>query len=112
MFTETRQVADPGKVEGNTVFTYLDAFATDKAKLGELKSHYQRGGLGDSVVKKYLLEVLQEFLEPVRTRRAEYAKDPEQIWQMIFKGTAVANEVTQKTLSEVKAAMGIDYRNR
>jgi len=106
------KLEDPGKVEGNPVFTYLDAFATDKEKVAELKAHYQRGGLGDSVVKKYLLEVLQTFLDPIRARRAEFAKDPEQIWQMLFKGTEVANEVTQKTLAEVKAAMGIDYLRR
>jgi tryptophanyl-tRNA synthetase len=106
------RLEDPGKVEGNPVFTYLDAFATDKEKVEALKAHYQCGGLGDSVVKKYLLDVLQNFLEPIRVRRAGFAKDPEQIWQMIFKGTVIANEVTQRTLSEVKGAMGIDYRRR
>ena len=106
------KLEDPGKVEGNPVFTYLDAFATDKEKVAELKAHYQRGGLGDSVVKKYLLEVLHTFLDPIRARRAEFAKYPEHIWQMLFKGTEVANEVTQKTLAEVKAAMGIDYLRR
>lgn len=104
------RLEDPGKVEGNPVFTYLDAFATDKEKVAELKAHYQRGGLGDSVVKKYLLDVLQAFLDPIRARRTEFAKEPAQVWQMLFKGTEVANEVTQQTLAEVKSAMGINYK--
>jgi len=103
------RVEDPGKVEGNPVFTYLDAFATDKAKVAELKAHYQRGGLGDSVVKKYLLEVMQTFLEPIRHRRGEFAKDLNHVWQILFKGTEVAHETAQKTLGEIKAAMGINY---
>jgi tryptophanyl-tRNA synthetase len=103
------RVEDPGKVEGNPVFTYLDAFGKDKAKIEELKAHYQRGGLGDSVVKKYLLEVLLEFLEPIRKRREEYAKDPASVMEMLAQGTAIANAVTQKTLSDVRRAMGIDY---
>ena len=114
MFTDPThlKVEDPGKIEGNCVFTYLDAFATDKAKVEELKAHYQRGGLGDSIVKKYLLEVLQGFLEPIRAKRLDFAKDPEMVWQTIFKGNEVANAVTQSTLAEVRAAMGIDYLNR
>ena len=104
------RVEDPGKVEGNPVFTYLDAFAKDQAKVDELKAHYQRGGLGDSVVKKYLLEVLQEFLKPIRNRRNELAKDPKHIWEIVFKGTGLAREAAQKTLDEIKQAMGIDYR--
>jgi tryptophanyl-tRNA synthetase len=114
MFTDPThlRVEDPGKIEGNCVFTYLDAFAPDKAKVQELKDHYQRGGLGDSIVKKYLLDVLQAFLDPIRARRAEFAKDPEMVWQILFKGTEVANTVSQATLAEVKAAMGIDYLRR
>ena len=103
------RVEDPGKVEGNPVFTYLDAFASDQAKVEEMKAHYQRGGLGDSVVKKYLLEVLQAFLDPIRARRAEFAKEPDAIWTLLLEGTNVANQVADQTLSEVKAAMGIDY---
>lgn len=106
------RIEDPGKVEGNPVFTYLDAFATDTVKVAELKAHYLRGGLGDSVVKNYLLDVLQAFLEPIRARRASYAKDPEFVWQTIFTGTEVAAKVAGQTLAEVKAAMGIDYQNR
>jgi tryptophanyl-tRNA synthetase len=104
------RVEDPGKVEGNPVFTYLDAFGEDRAKIEELKAHYARGGLGDSVVKKYLLEVLLAFLEPIRKRREEYAKDPHQVMQFLFAGTEVAKLASHSTLIEVRRAMGIDYR--
>lgn len=103
------RVEDPGKVEGNPVFTYLDAFGKDTAKIDEMKAHYARGGLGDSVVKKYLLDVLQEFLEPVRKRREEYAKEAGQVMGMLKEGTLVASQVADETLSEVRAAMGINY---
>ncbi len=103
------RVEDPGKVEGNPVFTYLDAFAEDKAYVAGLKEHYARGGLGDSGVKKYLLEVLEAFLHPIRERRQEFAKHPEGVMQMLRCGTEVARESAQKTLLEVRRAMGIDY---
>lgn len=103
------RVEDPGKVEGNPVFTYLDAFGHDKPKIEELKAHYARGGLGDSVVKKYLLEVLLAFLEPIRRRREEYARDPEQVMRYLFEGSETAKEVADATLTEVKSAMGIHY---
>lgn len=103
------RVEDPGKVEGNPVFTYLDAFATDRAKVEEMKSHYQRGGLGDSVVKKYLLEVLLAFLEPIRKRREEFAKDRHQVMQMLFRGTEEANKIAGQTLVDVRNAIGINY---
>ena len=102
-------VEDPGKVEGNPVFTYLDAFGEDKAKIAELKAYYQRGGLGDSVVKKYLLEVLQAFLKPIRRRREHFAKDPGSVLKMLFKGSEIAAGVAHQTLKEVRDAMGIDY---
>ncbi|HSX10462.1 MAG TPA: tryptophan--tRNA ligase [Chlamydiales bacterium] len=104
------RVEDPGKVEGNPVFTYLDAFGKDTAKIDEMKAHYARGGLGDSVVKKYLLEVLLAFLEPIRKRREEFAKDPKQVMSYLFAGTEVARAEADKTLKEVRHAMGIDYR--
>lgn len=104
------RVEDPGKVEGNPVFTYLDAFATDKEKVEELKAHYQRGGLGDSVVKKYLLEVLLAFLEPIRKKREELAKDPKYVMDLLFKGTDEVNVIAHQTLKEVRQSMGIDYR--
>jgi tryptophanyl-tRNA synthetase len=103
------RVEDPGKVEGNPVFTYLDAFAQDQLKVAEMKAHYQRGGLGDSVVKRYLLEELQAFLEPIRAKRAEWAKDPEAALVLLREGTARANQAAEETLSAVKRAMQIDY---
>ncbi len=111
MFTDPNhlRVEDPGKVEGNPVFTYLDAFGEDKPKIEELKEHYQRGGLGDSVVKKYLLDQLLAFLEPIRKRREEYAKDPQAVMHILAQGTEVAKATADATLQEVRAAMGIDY---
>ncbi|MDR3052998.1 MAG: tryptophan--tRNA ligase [Coriobacteriales bacterium] len=103
------RVDDPGKIEGNTVFTYLDVFAADKTRVAELKEHYQRGGLGDVAVKNYLFEVLEETLAPIRARRSEYAKDPASVYEILRKGTERANEVGARTLEEVRAAMKIDY---
>lgn len=103
------KVNDPGKIEGNTVFEYLDAFDTNTAKVEELKAQYQKGGLGDMVVKNYLLEVLNGVLEPIRERRKEFEKDKAGVMQILLNGTKVANEVTQKTLAEVKEAMFLNY---
>ncbi len=111
MFTDPNhmRVEDPGKVEGNPVFTYLDAFGTDQVKIQELKDHYQRGGLGDVIVKRYLNEVLQEFLSPIRVRREEFAKDPSEVMNILKKGTEKARETASQTLREVREAMGINY---
>ena len=111
MYTDPNhlRVEDPGQVEGNPVFIYLDAFGTDGAKIQELKDHYERGGLGDSVVKKYLLEVLQELLEPIQKRRAEFASDPGEVMRMLKAGTAAANEAASATLADVRRAMKLDY---
>jgi len=103
------RVEDPGKVEENPVFTYLDAFGADKLKIAELKAHYKRGGLGDSVVKKYLLDALQAFLDPIRERRRRFAQDPRAIMEILKKGTQVAIEASYKTLLDVRRAMRIDY---
>jgi tryptophanyl-tRNA synthetase len=103
------RVVDPGKVEGNPVFTYLDAFDTDIFAVEELKAHYQRGGLGDSVVKKRLNEVLQAFLEPIRTRREEFAKDPKEVMKILLKGSCDAEEIAASTLKEMKQVMLLDY---
>lgn len=103
------RVEDPGKVEGNPVFSYLDAFDPDKEGLEAMKAHYQRGGLGDSVVKKRLLEVLQAFLEPIRKSRQEYAKDPAQVMHYVHTGTQRARAVAQATLERVRKAMRLDY---
>jgi tryptophanyl-tRNA synthetase len=103
------RVEDPGKVEGNPVFIYLEAFDSDVEAVEALKAHYQRGGLGDSVVKKRLLEVLEAFLEPIRTRRQMFEKDPQAVMQMLMEGSKEAEAVAAKTLHEVRAAMYLDY---
>lgn len=111
MYTDPNhlRVEDPGQVEGNPVFSYLDAFDPDVEGLAKMKQHYRRGGLGDSVVKKRLLEVLEAFLSPIYLRRQELAKDPAFIWQMLKQGTARAQETAAKTLSEVRQSMHLDY---
>ena len=112
------RVEDPGKIEGNCVFTYLDAFSTeedfkeflpDYKNLDELKEHYQRGGLGDVKVKKFLNNVLQKQLEPIRQRRHEYEKDIPEVYHILQEGTKEAFAEAQQTLNEVKAAMKINY---
>lgn len=111
MFTDPNhlKVEDPGKIEGNTVFTYLDTFAPDKEKVRELKEHYQKGGLGDVTVKKYLNEVLQAFLEPIRKRREEFSKNPDFVMQVLREGTAQTKAEAEKTMSKVRQAMKINY---
>lgn len=103
------KVSDPGHVEGNVVFTYLDAFCEDKETVAEMKEHYQRGGLGDVKVKKFLLEVLEEILTPIRERRAEYEKNPDEVWKMLERGTLEAREKAAEVLGRLKHAMKIDY---
>jgi tryptophanyl-tRNA synthetase len=103
------KVSDPGHLEGNVAFIYLDAFDTDKASLQEMKDHYVRGGLGDSVVKKRLEAVLQDMLAPIRARREELAKDKGYIMQVLKEGTMRAREVAARTTDEVKAALGLSY---
>jgi tryptophanyl-tRNA synthetase len=103
------RVEDPGHLEGNVAFIYLDAFDTDKASLEEMKAHYVRGGLGDSIVKKRLEACLQELLAPIRARREELAKDRGYIMQVLKEGTAKAREVAAQTADEVKAALGLKY---
>lgn len=112
------KVSDPGHVEGNTVFTYLDAFCRaehfprylkEYADLDELKAHYKRGGLGDVKIKKFLNDILQEELAPIRARREIYAKDILALYDMLKKGTEAAEETAAQTLAEVKRAMQIDY---
>lgn len=120
MFTDPThlQVSDPGHLEGNTVFTYLDAFCSDEqvarhtgtyATLQEMKDHYTRGGLGDMKCKRLLMEVLQETLEPIRTRRAEYEKDIPAVYEILRKGCEVAREAAAATMDEVRRAMKINY---
>jgi tryptophanyl-tRNA synthetase len=103
------KVSDPGHLEGNVAFIYLDAFDTDKAGLEEMKAHYTRGGLGDSVVKKRLEGILQDLLAPIRARREEFAKDRGQVLQILKEGTMKAREVAAQTTDEVKKALGLSY---
>ncbi len=112
------KVSDPGKIEGNVVFTYLDAFATDEhfekflpeyKNLDELKAHYTRGGLGDMKVKRFLNAVLESILEPIRAKRKEYEKNIPAVYEILRKGSEKAREVAGKTLEEVKNAMKINY---
>jgi len=99
------RVEDPGKVEGNTVFSYLDIFDSNKDEVEELKNHYQKGGLGDVLLKKRLIEVLNGFLEPIRTKRKEYEQDTGEVMKILFDGTEVARETAQQTMKEVREAM-------
>lgn len=111
MFTDPNHihVEDPGQVEGNTVFTYLDVFDDDKDKVAELKAQYQAGGLGDVKIKRYLFDVLNKKLTPIRERRLEFAQDKAAVYEMLRVGSAKANEVANKTLAEVRAAIGFNY---
>ena len=120
MFTDPNhiRIEDPGSLEGNTVFTYLDAFCNDQhfeeylpdyKNLDELKAHYRRGGLGDVKVKKFLNNVLQEELEPIRKRREELQKDIPYVYEVLKKGSEVARETAAQTLHEVRDAMKINY---
>ena len=120
MFTDPThiKVTDPGKLEGNTVFTYLDAFCKDEYfaeflpdydNLQELKNHYTRGGLGDMKVKRFLNKVLQAELEPIRNRRKEYQKDIPYVYEVLKKGSEKAEAVAAQTLKDVKEAMKINY---
>lgn len=99
------RVEDPGKIEGNTVFEYLDTFGHDIEHIKELKAQYQKGGLGDMKVKMYLLEILQALLDPIRERRAHFENDPHMVFEILRAGTQKARDVSHHTLQEVKAAM-------
>jgi tryptophanyl-tRNA synthetase len=111
MYTDPHHVhvQDPGKVEGNTVFTYLDAFDPHHEEIAELKEHYRRGGLGDMVLKRRLTEVLEDFLCPLRVRRAEFACDIPEVMNILRRGTEKVRSVAHATLSEVRGAIGIRY---
>ena len=120
MFTDPQhlRIEDPGHLEGNVVFTYLDAFATDAhfaeflpdyANLDEMKAHYQRGGLGDGVCKKFLINVLESELAPIRAERAKWESDIDAVYDILQAGTAKAVEKTNCTLARVRKSMRIDY---
>ncbi|NRO86397.1 tryptophan--tRNA ligase [Lactobacillus helveticus] len=115
MYTDPNHihVEDPGKVEGNTVFTYLDVFDPDKDKVAELKAEYQKGGLGDVKIKRYLNKVLEAELAPIRERREKYAQDEDAIYEMLLEGSKKANTVANETLKQVRDAIGLNYfKNR
>lgn len=109
MYTDPNhlRIEDPGQVEGNIVFTYLDAFDPNKEEVEELKAHYRRGGLGDGTVKKRLEGVLKELITPIRERREELAKDPDYIMDVLRQGTDKCRLITQQTLDEVKDGLGL-----
>jgi len=120
MFTDPQhlRIEDPGHIEGNVVFTYLDAFCTDDhfsrylpdyANLDEMKAHYMRGGLGDGVCKKFLIQVLEETLQPIREERSRWSKDIDTVYDILKAGTEKARETTNATLERVEKAMRIDY---
>jgi tryptophanyl-tRNA synthetase len=111
MYTDSNhiRVEDPGQVNGNVVFIYLDVFDPNQQEVEELKARYKKGGLGDVVLKKRLVDVLENLLKPIRERRAEYAKDKTQVMQILKDGTEHARDVAAQTLSEVKKAMKLEY---
>lgn len=102
-------ISDPGKVEGNVVFTYLDAFDTNHIKVAELKEQYRHGGLGDVTLKKYLIDVLNAFLGPICQRRNEYASHKDEVMKIVLSGTEHAREVAAQTMQEVRQAMYLEY---
>lgn len=111
MYTDPNhlKVSDPGKVEGNTVFTYLDVFDPDKAAVAELKEQYQRGGLGDVVLKKRLIGVLDVLLTPFRERRKQYEANPDYVWQMLRDGSGKARSIAVQTLEQVRGVMYLGF---
>jgi tryptophanyl-tRNA synthetase len=102
----------PGKVEGNPVFIYLDAFCQDRPAVDDLKHRYQAGGLGDVVVKKYLIDVLETFLQPIRERRAQFASDPAEVMRLLHDGTEKGRIRVNETLTRVRQSMQLDYAFR
>lgn len=122
MYTDPEHihVEDPGKVEGNTVFTYLDVFLRDGdferflpeyKNLDELKAHYTRGGLGDMKIKKFLNNILQDIIAPIRERRKELEKDPDAVFEILRRGSEKARKVAHENLMKLKTAIGINYFN-
>lgn len=112
MYTDPNhiRVEDPGKVEGNTVFTYLDVFDQDHNEVAALKEQYQKGGLGDVKLKRRLIDVLDAFLTPIRERRQELAKDPNYVMNVLLEGTDKTLQVAEQTMYDVRKAMRLDYR--
>jgi tryptophanyl-tRNA synthetase len=111
MYTDPDHIraSDPGKIEGNVVFTYLDIFDPDKAKVQELKDRYQKGGLGDITVKNYLFEVLEALLKPIRERRKKLAQDKDAVLNIVLKGTEKTRKVARETMKELREVMHLNY---
>ena len=120
MYTDPEhlQISDPGHVEGNVVFTYLDAFSTpghfakflpEYENLDAMKDHYRRGGLGDGTCKKFLFNIMEDMLQPIRERRAQYEQNIPQVYEILRKGSEIARAEAAKTLADVRKAMKIDY---
>jgi tryptophanyl-tRNA synthetase len=111
MYTDPKhlKVSDPGHIKGNVVFTYLDIFNPDKEEVEKLKKQYKKGGLGDVILKKRLIGVLENIIGPIRTRREELAKEPDKVMKILEKGTLEAREKVQETMEEVRRAMKLNY---
>ncbi len=120
MYTDPNHIhiEDPGNIDNNTVFLYLDVFSTDEdfnkflpeyKNLDELKKHYQKGGLGDVTIKKFLYQVIENILEPIREKRAYYESKIDEVYEILKNGSEKANQIANKTLKEVKEAMAINY---
>jgi tryptophanyl-tRNA synthetase len=111
MYTDSQhlKITDKGRIEGNMVFTYLDAFDTNKEEVAKLKAHYAAGGLGDVKLKNYLFEVLNNILTPIRTKRLELAKNLDEVYAVLFKGSDQAKKIAQETLEKVRNAIGVNY---
>lgn len=111
MYTDPKHihVEDPGQVEGNVVFTYLDIFDLNKEEVQKLKKQYKKGGLGDVVIKKRLIEVLENIIKPIRTKREELAKNPQEIMRILEEGTNKARTLAKETMSEIRKVMKINY---
>jgi len=112
MYTDPTRLhpTDPGHIEGNPVFTYLDVFDPNKAEVEELKERYRKGTVGDVEVKEKLFTVLNAFLEPIREQRAQFASRPEHVREIIVEGTRKGRVVAQETMAEVRSAMKISYK--
>lgn len=111
MYTDPNHIHinDPGKVEGNVVFTYLDIFDTDKAELQNLKEQYTKGGLGDVVIKQRLIKILTDVLTPIREKREKLAEDPQAVMKILEEGTRKVQKIAEATMAEVKEALKINY---
>ena len=113
MYTDPNhlKVEDPGNVKDNAVFIYLDAFCKDREKYESLKNQYEKGGLGDKVVKEYLFEVIEETLKPIREKRKYYDAHPEIVEEIVKEGTKKARTKAQETLQKVREKIGVEYFN-